>query len=291
MSSQQLKLIEDFFQVFTSAVSSTLSKNLDTDVCPNIKFAINSVYKNNDIESLKDDNAIYKLDYATGKRQGTLVVLFPEELIANVSDVLTGGKGEDAYKGSLSEIETNSISKILEKLFKNAENDFKKHYEHDLIFSAESNFILKEEAEYSITTDTSNFDIVINCTLNLKDDKEYIINLILSSNVVENLMNDLGLSDESSISNKSKISSLSVESLSDVKINITAELGRTRVPIKYALELVRGSMIELDTVNNSDIIVYANGVEFAYAQIVAVDDNFGLKITKIISPQERMEKI
>lgn len=290
-SATQLKLIEDFFQVFVESVSRTLKKNLDEDVCTKIQFAVDSVYKTNDAESLKDNNAIFKIDYATGKRQGTLIILLPEEIIAIISDTLTGGSGKDAYRGSLSEIETNSISKILEKLFKNLESDFKRAYEHDLIFSADSSFLLKEMSEYSILSDNANFDLVISNTMSLTEEKDYKLNLLLSSNVIENLMNDIGLSDEGSIHSKSRITSLNVDSLSDIKINITAELGRTRVPIKYALELVRGSMIELDTVNNADIKVFANGVEFAYAQIVAVEDNFGLKITKIISPEERLEKI
>lgn len=78
-----------------------------------------------------------------------------------------------------------------------------------------------------------------------------------------------------------------IERLADVDINIIAELGKAQVPMKYALELSEGSIIELDTLNDSDIKVYANGVEFALAQVVALEDNFGLKITKIISPEER----
>lgn len=292
MNSQvQLKIIEDFFQIFAESADATLKKNLDEDVCTKIGFALDSVSKTKDAEALKEDNAIFKIDFATGNRQGSLVILFPEELIANISDTLTGGSGKDAYRGSLSEIETNSISKILEKLFKNLESDFKRSYEHDLIFSTDSSFTLKEMPDYSILSDTATFDLVISNTMSINEEKDYKLSLLLSSNVVENLMSDLGLSEEGSVKGRAKISSLSVDNLSDVKINITAELGRTRVPIKYALELVRGSMIELDTINNSDIKVYANGVEFAYAQIVAVEDNFGLKITKIISPEERMEKI
>lgn len=77
--------------------------------------------------------------------------------------------------------------------------------------------------------------------------------------------------------------------LSDVDINIIAELGKTQVPIKYALELNEGSIIELDTLNEADIKVYANGVEFAHAQVVALEENFGLRITKIISSEQREE--
>ena len=102
-------------------------------------------------------------------------------------------------------------------------------------------------------------------------------------------MDDLGLYRSNSAAKKESISKMDIDRLADVKINITAELGRARVPIKYALELVRGSLIELDTLNNADIKVFANGIEFARAQIVAVEEDFGLKITQVISPEERLE--
>lgn len=284
-------LIHDFFQIFVKSVNKTLTKNLDTDVCTKIQYLMKSSSKIRDAESLKEDNAIYRIDYATGNRQGTLAVLIPEQLIASISDILTGGNGQDAHKGSLTEIETNSILKILEKVFKTIESDFKKHYEHDLAFSANSSLLLKEMPEYAITSDELSFDLLVNTTLNLVKEKQYNINILLSSNVIDGLLDDLGLSKAAAPVKKTDISLLNVNRLADVKINITAELGRTRVPIKYALELVKGSLIELDTVNNSDIKVFANDVEFAYAQVVAVEDNFGLKITKIISPEERLESL
>lgn len=285
------KLVEDFFQVFIKSINKSLLADLDEDVCTKLEYKISNIARIRDAESLRGDNVIYRLDYATGNRQGTLTLLMPEELIASISDILTGGNGKGSYKGSISEIETNSISSMLEKILKNIESDFKKQYEHDLVFSANPLFLLKEMPNYSVNSDDVSFDFLVNMVLTLTEDLEYNVGLLLSSNVVDNLMEDLGLSDSGDIQKKNANSSITVDNLSDVKINITAELGRTRVPIKYALELVKGSLIELETINNSDIKVYANGVEFAYAQIVAVEENFGLKITKIIHPEERLEKI
>lgn len=285
------EIISNFFQIFSDSVAGTISKNLDTDICNKIEFTMMSSSETHDVENLKADKAIYMLDFTTGKQPGTLIVLIPEELISVISDILTGGSGKDVYKGSLSEIETNSSLKILEKIFKGIESDFKKRYDHDLIFSANPVLLLKEMPEYRIDTEEYPFDFLIANTLILSDDKKYDVGLILNAHVVEDLLDELGLSKPASSAKKTDISSLDVTRLADVKINITAELGRTRVPIKYALELVRGSLVELDTLNNSDIKVFANGIEFAHAQVVAVEDNFGLKITKIISPEERLGNI
>jgi flagellar motor switch protein FliN len=284
--------INNFLQIFVDSINKTLLKNLDAEACPNINFSIGSSSKISDAEVLKEDRVIYQLDYTTGSRQGSLSVLIPEEFIAVVSDLLTGGNGDKAaYKGSLSEIETNSTSKILDKVFRNLEEDFKREYDSNLVFSSTPLFLLKEAPEYTITSEHHSFNFLVNNTLTLSEDKEYKIDFLLGLSAIESIMKDLGLSKTSASTKKIDLSAVDVSRIADVKINVTAELGRTRVPIKYALELIRGSLVELDTLNNSDIKVFANGVEFAHAQVVAVEDNFGLKITKIISPEERLEQI
>jgi len=291
MTKIQNEQVSSFFQVFSESISKTLIKNLDSDVCKTIQLTMKSSSTVKNAEDLKKSNAIYKLDYAIGNRQGPLIILIPEELIAAISDILTGGTGQDSYKGSLSEIETNSISKILEKVFKNAESDFKKLYEHDFAFSANPILRLKETPEYEINTEEAFFDFLISTNLSLNEGEDYKIDILTNSTVLNGLMNDLGLIKVATAGKKLDLSALDVTRLSDVKINITAELGKTRVPIKVALELVRGSLIELDTLNDSDIKVFANGIEFAHAQVVAVEENFGLKITKIISAEERLETL
>lgn len=290
-STQYDKIISDFFQVFSGSISQTLSQNLDADACPKISFEMISASINKNIEDLKETNSIYQLDYAINSTQGSLIVLIPEELIAVISDVLTGGNGKEAYKGSLSEIETNSISKILEKVFKHIEGDFKKSYSHDLVFSSNPKILLKEMPEYQVNTDDYFFDFAIVNKLMLSEEKEFKITVLINTQFLNALTKELGISSSETGIKHNEPSQLTIDRLGDVSINITAELGRTRVPIKYALELVRGSLVELDTINNSDIKVFANGVEFAYAQVVAIEENFGLKITKIIPPEERLEKI
>ena len=78
-----------------------------------------------------------------------------------------------------------------------------------------------------------------------------------------------------------------ISKIADIKIDIFAELGRSKISIKQVLGLVGGSIVELDTYENSDIKVFANGLEVAKAQVVVIDEHFGIKITEIVSPEER----
>lgn len=288
MTNKQQNAINNFFQIFTDSTAKTLLGSLDNDVCKKINFQVTSSSQEKDVESLKESNVIFKIDYATGRFNAAMIVLLPEELVAAIANIIMGGNGTDAYKGSLSELETNSILKLSHNVFRNIEAEFKHHYNKDLVFSTKPSIFLKETPDYQINSADFSYNFAVNNILSLNDE-EYKISLLLNSNELDKLLNDLGLLSKTASPGKKNINaSLDFKCLEDVQIHVTAELGRTQVPIKYALELVRGSIIELDTLNNSDIKVFANGVEFAQAQVVAVEDNFGLKITKIIRPEERM---
>ena len=75
----------------------------------------------------------------------------------------------------------------------------------------------------------------------------------------------------------------------DVKLQLTVELGRAILPIKKVLELTRGSIIELEKVAGEPVELYANGKLIAYGEVVVIEDNFGLRITSITNPDERLK--
>jgi len=77
----------------------------------------------------------------------------------------------------------------------------------------------------------------------------------------------------------------------DVNLKLTVELGRTELPIKNVLELTRGSIIELDKVAGEPVELYANGKLIAKGEVVVIEDNFGLRITSIISPENRIKHL
>ena len=77
----------------------------------------------------------------------------------------------------------------------------------------------------------------------------------------------------------------------DVNLGLTVELGRTKLPIKNILELTRGSIIELDKVAGEPVELYVNGKLIAKGEVVVIEDNFGLRITSIISPEQRIKQI
>lgn len=79
--------------------------------------------------------------------------------------------------------------------------------------------------------------------------------------------------------------------LMDIKLQLTVELGRTELPIKKVLELTRGSIIELEKVAGEPVELYANGKLIAHGEVVVIEDNFGLRITSITEPDERLKGV
>lgn len=77
--------------------------------------------------------------------------------------------------------------------------------------------------------------------------------------------------------------------LMDIKLKLSVELGKTELPIKKVLELTRGSVIELDKVAGEPVELFANGKLIAKGEVVVIEDNFGLRITSITSPDNRIQ--
>lgn len=77
----------------------------------------------------------------------------------------------------------------------------------------------------------------------------------------------------------------------DVPLQVTVELGRRRMLIREILELGKGSLIELDKLAGEPVDVFVNGKLIAKGEVVVIDENFGVKVTSIVSPVERVQNL
>jgi len=77
----------------------------------------------------------------------------------------------------------------------------------------------------------------------------------------------------------------------DIPVQLTVELGRTRIPIKHILQLAQGSVVELDALAGEPMDVLVNGFLIAQGEVVVVNDKFGIRLTDIVTPSERMRRL
>ncbi len=83
----------------------------------------------------------------------------------------------------------------------------------------------------------------------------------------------------------------SVEFILDLPLRVSVELGRTRMMVNDLLQLAQGSIIELDKLAGEALEVLVNNKIIARGEVVSVNDKFGIRVTDIISPTERIEKL
>ena len=77
----------------------------------------------------------------------------------------------------------------------------------------------------------------------------------------------------------------------DIPVQLTVELGRTRIPIKHILQRAQGSVVELETLAGEPMDVLVNGYLIAQGEVVVVNDKFGIRLTDIVTPSERMRRL
>ena len=82
-----------------------------------------------------------------------------------------------------------------------------------------------------------------------------------------------------------------IQMVLDIPVQLSVELGRTKVPIKYILQLAQGSVVELDALAGEPMDVLVNGYLIAQGEVVVVNEKFGIRLTDIVTPSERMRRV
>ncbi|HUN26960.1 MAG TPA: flagellar motor switch protein FliN [Steroidobacteraceae bacterium] len=84
---------------------------------------------------------------------------------------------------------------------------------------------------------------------------------------------------------------VNMEVILDVPVTLSMEVGRTRMPIRNLLQLNQGSVVELDREAGEPLDVFVNGTLIAHGEVVVVNEKFGIRLTDVISPAERIRKL
>src|SRR5665213_1278108 len=84
---------------------------------------------------------------------------------------------------------------------------------------------------------------------------------------------------------------LNLEVVLDIPVTLSMEVGRTRISIRNLLQLNQGSVIELERAVSEPLDIFVNGTLIAHGEVVVVNDKFGIRLTDVISPAERIRKL
>jgi flagellar motor switch protein FliN/FliY len=82
-----------------------------------------------------------------------------------------------------------------------------------------------------------------------------------------------------------------LDTILDIPVTISMEVGRTNISIRNLLQLNQGSVVELDRVAGEPLDVLVNGTLIAHGEVVVINDKFGIRLTDVISQVERIKKL
>ncbi|MGO3842253.1 MAG: flagellar motor switch protein FliN [Alcaligenes pakistanensis] len=85
--------------------------------------------------------------------------------------------------------------------------------------------------------------------------------------------------------------STDIDMIMDIPVQLSVELGRTRLTIKNILQLGQGSVVELDGLAGEPLDIYVNGYLIAQGEVVVVDDKYGIRVTDIVTPSDRIQRL
>jgi flagellar motor switch protein FliN/FliY len=77
----------------------------------------------------------------------------------------------------------------------------------------------------------------------------------------------------------------------DIPVTLSMEVGRSRISIRNLLQLNQGSVVELERTTGEPLDVYVNGTLVAHGEVVVINEKFGIRLTDVISPAERIRKL
>ncbi|MGR9071566.1 MAG: flagellar motor switch protein FliN [Gammaproteobacteria bacterium] len=84
---------------------------------------------------------------------------------------------------------------------------------------------------------------------------------------------------------------INLDVILDVPVTLSMEIGRTKINIRNLLQLNQGSVVELDRLAGEPMDVLVNGTLIAHGEVVVVNDKFGIRLTDVVSPAERVRKL
>ncbi|MYN11651.1 flagellar motor switch protein FliN [Pusillimonas sp. TS35] len=82
-----------------------------------------------------------------------------------------------------------------------------------------------------------------------------------------------------------------IDMIMDIPVQLSVELGRTRLTIKNILQLGQGSVVELDGLAGEPMDIFVNGYLIAQGEVVVVDDKYGIRVTDIVTPSDRISRL
>ncbi len=279
------KIISDFFRDFILSFKTVFMENFDSKVMQTLEIKLKSVH------FLKDIVGIEKGNYFVSKRlysikDGTvqMYALYPESLMAVLSDIATGGDGDVELEGKITELQINSCIDSFNECYSGINTFIFDHYKESLEETSVEN-IYQGTPAYKTIFDENDFVVIYS----VKFSTNTVLNvpILFKYQEIETLLSKLGLLKIVKPFDKTLYKNIDL--IASTKIPLTVMLGSTELPLINVLKFDSGSLIKLDKNEGDYVDIYAKNVKVAEGQIVAIGEHFGVKIVKLLQNNDSEE--
>lgn len=296
LSEEQLKNLQLLMQEYVDSFEKTINTITNTDT----SFSVSKVdqLEEEELGSILTGDIVRANVPITQGLEGSFTFAWPSELVAKMADLMLAGDGTTPFNpeehiDAIQEIASQILGPIATHLSDNLEN--KVEFGTPEAGLAEASQVATDlstlvttvitgklgEEEYQWTFSISTDQAMLMAEISMEEETPEPE--VVTESVEFEKFPDVKSTIEGSADN--------IDLLMDLSLQVSIELGRTKLFVKNILELGQGSVIELNKLSGDPVDIFVNEKKFAEGEVVVVDENFGVRITDVVSPSERVEKL
>lgn len=296
LSAEKLQNLQLLMEEYVSSFEKTINTITNADTTFSVS-KVDQLEEEELISILSGDVVRANVPIAQGL-EGSFTFVWPTDLVAKMADLMLAGDGTTQFN---SEEHIDAIQEIASQILGPIATHLSDNLEDKVEFSTPEAGLAESS---QVATDLSSLvTTVITGTLG---EEKYQWTFSISTDQAMKLA-EISIEEETSepdvmpenvefesfpdTKSSAKESAENMDMLMDLSLQVSIELGRTRLFIKNILELGQGSVIELNKLSGDPVDIYVNDKKFAEGEVVVVDENFGVRITDLVSPSERVEKL
>ncbi|WP_334100462.1 flagellar motor switch phosphatase FliY [Thermotoga petrophila] len=318
LTPEEKDMIGEIGNIAMGSAATTLSMILGRDIHITVPTVREEKMKN--VKSdFSGEQVVVSVEYTEGL-EGLNVLVLDKKLVAVIADLMMGGSGEVETE-ELDEIKLSAVGEAMNQMMGSAATSLSELLGITINISPPKVEILNFDdpsTQFPPVTDNPEKDVaVVEFEMEIEGLPKSKFYQVISADLVKKMYEYFtkkqseakgGEKKEEkkeekkvrvepvefaelkpSETRKTEVPSDKLELLLDIPLRVTVELGRTRMTLKRVLEMIPGSIIELDKLTGEPVDILVNGKLIARGEVVVIDENFGVRITEIVSPKERLE--
>lgn len=314
LSDEDKKIVAEVSDMIMNSSTVALGIVIGKEVKCSLRDISNKVLKDF-LESMEEDMVGSEIEFADGIK-GNLMLLFPQSLGARIADMMMGGSGEPESL-ELDEVRISAITETMNQMMGAATTSLSEKTKKKISIANMKVNLLKKDSQAPLTFNPAQVLTCVMYNIDLENGKSSAMVLLSPILFFKDIYNaiypqkveptktkkeetkvkvqpvqfqEFTKQEETTVTPSSEFSG-KLELLLDVPLKVVVELGRAKMTLKQILEMNIGSLIELDKLTGEPVDILVNGRLIARGEVVVVDENFGVRITEIVSPKQRIYSI